>query len=261
MMFTLDAPARANGPALWIIWNGNLILHIDGRLPEARPDSPLTLERHVASLGDRDCRTAELVGDAPRGAEWRTLRHALLDAPRPLQQALSRAWQLIHFERSHRFCSHCASPLVPHAHDSGKGCPSCGAVHYPRISPAMMVTVTRGREILLARAPHFAEGMYSALAGFVEPGETLEQCVHRETFEEVGVRIGNLAYAGSQQWPFPHSLMLAFTAEYLSGDIVPQEGEIADARWFSIDALPTLPPPASIAAWLIRHTIDRINAR
>lgn len=259
MLFSLETPAPSKGPALWIIWNKDRILHLDGRLPEQRPAVALTLEHRVASLGDLDCRTAELVGDAPPGAEWLPLRQTLLNAPRPLQQALGRAWQLIHFERSHRFCSACASPLIPHRHDSGKGCPSCGAVYYPRISPAMMVTITRGREILLARAPHFAEGMYSALAGFVEPGETIEQCVHRETFEEVGVRIDSLRYAGSQQWPFPHSLMLAFTAHYLSGDIVPQPGEIVDARWFPIDELPLIPPPASIAHWLIRHTVEQLG--
>ncbi|XLM19642.1 NAD(+) diphosphatase, partial [Chromobacterium piscinae] len=153
-------------------------------------------------------------------------------------QAAARAAQLRQFLRNHRFCGHCATPLAVSADQLGRHCPSCGQVYYPRISPAMMVLVHRGRELLLARSPHFTPGVYSALAGFVEPGETLEECVHRETWEEVGIKVKNLRYAFSQSWPFPHSLMLAFTAEYDSGDIRPQEGEIEDAGWFDIDALP-----------------------
>jgi NAD+ diphosphatase len=110
--------------------------------------------------------------------------------------------------------------------------------------------------LLLARSPHFLPGVYSALAGFVEPGETVEQCVHRETQEEVGVRVKNLRYVCSQSWPFPHSLMLAFTAEYDGGDIRPQPGEIEDAGWYHIDTLPTIPAQLSVAYQLIRHTAD-----
>jgi NAD+ diphosphatase len=121
----------------------------------------------------------------------------------------------------------------------------------------MMLTITRGEEILLARSPHFQPGVYSAIAGFVEPGETLEECVRRECFEELGVEVGKLTYLGSQSWPFPHSLMLAFTAEYASGELTPQEGEIEDAQWFSINAFTQIPAPLSIAYWLINQTIQR----
>lgn len=122
---------------------------------------------------------------------------------------------------------------------------------YPRISPSMIVLVTRGDEILLARSPRFVTGMYSALAGFVEPGESAEDCVHREVMEEVQVRIKNLKYRGSQCWPFPHSMMLGFHAEYESGEIVPRAEEIEDARWFHVDDLPPLPANRSIARYLI----------
>ncbi|NVL28542.1 NAD(+) diphosphatase, partial [Pseudomonas syringae pv. actinidiae] len=122
---------------------------------------------------------------------------------------------------------------------------------YPRISPSMIVLVTRGDEVLLARSPRFVSGMYSALAGFVEPGESAEDCVHREVMEEVQVRIKNLKYMGSQCWPFPHSMMLGFHAQYDGGDIVPQVDEIEDARWFHIDDLPPLPANRSIARYLI----------
>ena len=119
----------------------------------------------------------------------------------------------------------------------------------------MMVLVWRPGDVLLARAPHFTPGMYSALAGFVEAGETLEQCVERETAEEVNVRITDLRYQGSQSWPFPHSLMLAFTARWTGGEIVSQAGEIEDAQWFPIDALPMIPPRFSISGHLIRDTV------
>ena len=123
----------------------------------------------------------------------------------------------------------------------------------------MMVLVWRGRELLLARSPHYAPGMYSALAGFVEPGESLEECVHREVAEEVGVQVRGLRYYGSQSWPFPHSLMLAFSAEWTGGDIVRQEEEIEDAQWFDIDALPQVPPRFSISGHLIRDTVEMLR--
>ena len=124
----------------------------------------------------------------------------------------------------------------------------------------MMVLVWRPGEVLLARAPHFAKGMYSALAGFVEAGETLEECVHRETAEEVGLQVTDLRYYGSQSWPFPHSLMLAFTARWAGGEIVPQPGEIEEAAWYPLDALPGIPPRFSISGHLIRDTVRQLEA-
>jgi NAD+ diphosphatase len=124
----------------------------------------------------------------------------------------------------------------------------------------MMALVWRPGELLLARSQHFARGMYSALAGFVEAGESLEDCVHREVAEEVGLRVQGLRYFGSQSWPFPHSLMVAYTAQYAGGEIVPQPGEIEDAQWFAIDALPGIPPRFSIAGHLIRDTLALMQA-
>ena len=130
-------------------------------------------------------------------------------------------------------------------------CPSCGLLAYPRISPVVMVLIQRGNELLLARSPHFTPGVFSALAGFVEAGETLEQCAVREVREEVGVEIANLRYFRSQPWPFPDSLMVAFFADYAGGTITPDPSEIEAADWFSRDALPTLPDPVSIARQII----------
>ncbi len=130
-------------------------------------------------------------------------------------------------------------------------CPRCGLQHFPRISPAVIVRIERGDEILLARSPHFAPGVYSTVAGFVEPGESLEQTVAREVREEVGVEVTNVRYFGSQPWPFPHSLMIGFVADWASGEIRLQEEEIEDAGWFRVGSLPGLPSRLSIARALI----------
>jgi NAD+ diphosphatase len=172
-----------------------------------------------------------------------------------------RAAQVLEWDRTHRFCGVCGTPTERLAHERSRRCPSCGHTAYPRISPAMMALVWRPGELLLARAPHFIPGMYSALAGFVEPGETLEECVAREVAEEVGVRVKNLRYFGSQSWPFPHSLMVAFTAEWDGGEIVPQPDEIEDAGWYPFDALPGIPPRFSIAGYLIRHALEHLPQR
>ncbi len=140
-------------------------------------------------------------------------------------------------------------------------CEQCATRQYPRLSPSMIVLVTRGDEILLARSPRFAPGVYSTLAGFVEPAESVEQCVIREVREEVGLEVGNLRYQGSQSWPFPHSLMLGFHAEYVGGEIVPQPEEIEDARWFALDALPPLPKPGSISRYLVDLHLARRSGR
>jgi NAD+ diphosphatase len=121
-----------------------------------------------------------------------------------------------------------------------------------------MVLVTRGRELLLARANRFPQAMYSALAGFVEPGETIEDCIRREVREEVGVDVANITYFASQSWAFPHSLMIAFTAEYAGGELVADATEIAEARWFAVDAMPALPPSVSIARRLIEATAAKL---
>lgn len=162
-----------------------------------------------------------------------------------------RAAQLLDWKKNHRHCGHCSTPTTRKPSEFAMQCPSCGLLAYPRISPAVMVLVRRGDELLLARSPNFRPGVFSALAGFVEAGETVEQCAVREVREEVGVEIANLRYFQSQPWPFPDSLMLAFFADYAGGEITPEPSEIEAAGWFSLDALPTLPDPVSIARRLI----------
>ncbi|PKO89435.1 MAG: NAD(+) diphosphatase [Betaproteobacteria bacterium HGW-Betaproteobacteria-10] len=162
-----------------------------------------------------------------------------------------RSTQLLDWQNQHRFCGQCGTPTQTKSGEHAMQCPSCGLLAYPRISPAVMVLVQNGDKLLLARSPHFKAGVFSALAGFVEPGETLEACASREVREEVGIEIANLRYFHSQPWPFPNSLMVAFFADYAGGTITPDRREIEAAEWFSPDALPLLPEPISISRQLI----------
>jgi NAD+ diphosphatase len=170
---------------------------------------------------------------------------------------------VLEFDRTQRHCGACATPTVIHEGGRSRKCPNCGETGYARVAPAMMVLIKRdgpkGRELLMARSGRFVNGMYSALAGFIEPSESIEDCIHREAFEEVGVKVSNLRYYGSQGWPFPHSLMIAFVADYAGGEIVCQEDEIEDARWFTLDDLPVLPNRLSIARRLVNAVIGEVD--
>lgn len=170
-----------------------------------------------------------------------------------------RANQLLEWDRTHQHCGACGTPTVREARERARRCPACALSAYPRISPAMMCLVTRGKEILLARNVNFPAGRFSALAGFLEAGESIEEALHREVREEVGVQVKNLRYFASQSWPFPNSLMIAFTAEYAGGELKPDGHEITEAAWFSATHLPQLPPSVSIARALIDHTLAALR--
>jgi NAD+ diphosphatase len=165
--------------------------------------------------------------------------------------AAGAATQLVEWAATSRFCGRCAAPTVRSSEDRSMRCPACELSAYPRIAPAVIVLVRRGDDALLARGARFPRPFYSTLAGFVEIGETLEQAVAREIREEVGIEVKDLRYFGSQPWPFPHSLMVAFTASWAGGELRPDPAEIGDAQWFQSDALPLVPPPISIARRLI----------
>ncbi|MBM7062032.1 NAD(+) diphosphatase [Pseudomonas sp. UL073] len=217
-----------------------------------RQDLPYVAEHGLGQFDGEPVWLLEL--DAPAdlpGCHWQGLRQFMLQADYPTFRMLSFAEQIGSWSAHHRFCGRCGARNQQVSGERCLRCPDCGLDSYARISPSMIVLVTRGDEILLARSPRFVPGMYSTLAGFVEPGESVEECVAREVREEVGLEVGNLQYLGSQGWPFPHSLMLGFHAEYLSGEITPQADEIEDARWFHYEQLPPLPMQRSIARYLI----------
>jgi NAD+ diphosphatase len=162
-----------------------------------------------------------------------------------------KALQIAEWDRTHRFCGRCGEPTAIAPGERARKCQSCGLLAFPRIAPAIITAVSDGDRILLARGRGFGTPMYSTIAGFVEPGETLEECVAREVKEEVGVDVTNIVYQSSQPWPFPHSLMLGFTADYAGGEICCQESEIQDAQWFTADNMPNIPGKLSIARRLI----------
>jgi NAD+ diphosphatase len=168
-----------------------------------------------------------------------------------------RAAMIVDWDRSHQFCGACGEPTVDVANERAKRCPSCGLVAYPRVSPAIIVLVERGDEVLLARGAHLSAGMYALIAGFVEAGESLEDGVHREIAEEVGIEVDHVRYFGSQPWPFPHSLMVGFTAQYKSGEITIEPNELEDAQFFRPDAMPPVPPRLSIARQLIDYYAEK----
>jgi NAD+ diphosphatase len=215
---------------------------------------------YLGRLGGMDCWVLRLES-LPAAWAATPLRAAMMALPEPLMLLAGRAAQVLEWDRAHRFCGACGVPTEALPHERARRCPACSHAVYPRLNPAMMALVWRGKELLLARAPSFKPGVFSALAGFVEAGESLEDCVHREVAEEVGLRVKNLRYYGSQSWPFPHSLMVAYTAEWEAGDIQPQPDEIEAADWFSIDALPDIPPRFSISGHLIRDTVDYLRAQ
>ena len=216
----------------------------------------------VGLLGGRYCRAAWLGhgSAAAPGFVFRKLRALFGAIDEELLAVAGRAYQIAEWARTHRFCGACSTPTVHVQGERCVRCPACGQVAYPRISPAMMVLVKKGDAILLARHTNSPSRFFTALAGFLEAGESIEDAVHREVFEEVGLKVRNVVYFGSQPWPFPHSLMIAYTADYVSGSIVIDESEIAEARWFGPDdPCPDVPPLGlSIAGHLIHsHRVMR----
>jgi NAD+ diphosphatase len=169
-----------------------------------------------------------------------------------------RASQLLDWERDHRFCGRCGQEMSLDEQERAMRCAPCRTINYPRIAPCIIVLVTRGDEMLLARNVNFPQPMYSTLAGFIEAGETAEETLVREVKEEVSVDVCNLRYFQSQSWPFPNQLMLGFFADYAGGDIVCDQTEIADAQWFRASDLPMIPPVASVSGQLIQHFLDNL---
>lgn len=174
-----------------------------------------------------------------------------------LFNAAGRSYQILYWNANHAFCGRCGSESSVKKDELAKVCIKCGLTVYPRISPAVIVAVTKDDKLLLARAGRFRNKMFSVLAGFVEPGETFEQCIEREIYEEVNIKVHNMKYFGSQPWPFPDSIMVGFTAEYKSGELRPDGTEILEADWFSKEQIPEIPGKWSIARKLIDWFLTR----
>jgi NAD+ diphosphatase len=258
---------QTSQPAWWFAFlNNQLLVNSVGTasyLPQVMSLADLGLKpvrtQFLGTLDDRPCYSAELSQDAiaPAGMAFRRLRDLYGSLEEDVFTIAGRAIQIMEWDRTHQFCGHCATPTTQSSHERAKRCPKCGLVNYPRLSPAIIVLIHRGEEILLARAPRFPPGMYSILAGFVEAGESLEETVIREVYEEVGITVKDIRYFGSQPWPFPNSLMIGFTAAYAGGELNLDPQELVDAGWFHKSALPEIPPRLSIARKLIDWFVDR----
>jgi len=260
-------PVQLDEPALWFAFRKAEILVLNGA---DRPTLPHSLDlgehgfepgrrQYLGLYGGKHCFAVEIHESQSLPEGWAALGlRDLFGLVETTLAALSgRAYQLLEWDRNHQFCSRCGTPTEMRSDERARACPACGYTSYPPVTPAIMILITNGRKLLLARKPAFPQGRFSALAGFVEPGEMLEDTVIRETREEVGVEIKNIRYFGSQPWPFPHSLMIAFTAEYAGGEIRPDGVEIEEAHWFEPEQLPKLPPPISIS----RRLIDTVAGR
>ncbi len=224
----------------------------------------------LGTLDDRPCRIVELrpleKGRAPQDGETAEneeglrllgLRSLMGSMEEELLRVAGVASQVLDWDRNHQYCGRCGTLTVPSRTERSRTCPNCSLTAYPRISPAIIVAVTKGDKILLGHnRRHRASKAYSVLAGFVEPGESLEECVRREVMEEVQVELEDIRYFASQPWPFPDSLMVAFTAKYLRGEISVDGDEIIEAGWFDKDHLPPIPPHGTIARRLIDWFVE-----
>ena len=269
----VDPTAAPGGAGWWFGFCGSRILVTvakDGELealgiPRVESLEALGLQtvrsQYLGTLANIPCHAAQLSQqlEITTGLALRPLRDLYGQLDDTLFALAGRATQLVEWDRTHQYCGCCATPMEQSQQERVKHCPKCGLRQYPRLSPAVIMLVYRGSEVLLARAPRFRAGMYSVLAGFVEPGESLEETVIREVREEVGVEIEDIQYFGSQPWPFPNSLMIGFTARYASGDIVIDSTEIESAAWFTKDSLPPVPGKLSIARKLIDAFVNPGN--
>lgn len=238
---------------LWFLFSGDqLLVSFDKKTIPTTHTLPLLRSVYMGTLEDKHLFAAETEQQiAQSGWLWVPLRFLHGCLPEEYYALAGRAASLLNWDRTHAYCGRCGSPTFSRKQERCKECSACGHLAYPKMAPAIMALVKKGNKILLARSPHFPEKLYSVLAGFVDPGETLEQCVIREVQEEVGLQVKNLQYFGSQPWPLSHSLMIGFTCEWASGEIQTDPLEIEDARWFEHTNLPQIPTNISLARPLI----------
>jgi len=268
-MPAVDAPGRDGEPAWWFAFHGADLLvaeENDGTVAVPYLADPRELgltgirRQFLGHFGEMTCWSVELDDGSvpPPGMAFQGLRALYGQLADDLYAVAGRAAQIVAWDRDHQFCGRCGNPTEIVGHERARRCPTCGLTAFPRLSPAIIVLIEKGDQILMARGRGFPERFFGIIAGFVESGETLEEAVRREVREEVSLEISEVRYQGSQPWPFPHALMIGFTAAFASGEIEIQESELADAGWFGVDNLPRIPSKLSIARrlvdeWAARH--------
>jgi NAD+ diphosphatase len=245
------------GDFLLPVGDGRVTLAADDPLELLRYEGAAIAETPAWAVGRLDDATVFATAAVVEGPT-KSLRAVLAEAPAPIAAATCRAAQIVEWELAHTYCGRCGAATTAHATELAHVCESCGTHFYPRITPAVIMRVDDGERILLARRAGLARPFFSVLAGFVEPGETLEETVRREVHEEVGIDVEDVRYFASQPWPFPSQLMIGFTARFGGGELAVDETELAEAGWFGPDELPPIPGPFTIARWLID---DFVGAR
>ena len=238
----------------FIFCDGQLLVRAGGLEPagaEALPPERTVLETFtVRPQGYAATGVAGAADSAPAGCEWARLR-TLMAAESPHAGAACRALGLLNWRAAHRFCGACGGPMAEHATETARQCTACGRVTYPSLAPAVIVRVEKEGQILLAQHVQRIPDLWTCLAGYVELGESLEDCVRREVKEEAGIDVDDVRYAGSQHWPYPNQLMVGFTAQWKAGELKLQAEELSAARWFDPHDLPKIPPQGSMAWRLI----------
>lgn len=250
------------GPAHWILFRANEVLVQE---QSAGLALPLVDETAIASLSTNGVLYLGMLNGLPCLAGEVSAEHEILSGWRAIgirelfghvddttYGVVGYASHVLRWQRDGRFCPVCGSVLGELGEQWMRQCPNCDYIGYPPVSPAILALVQDGPNVLLVHKPGWGS-RFSIVAGFVEPGESLEQCVQREVLEEVGVEVTDIQYVSSQPWPFPHQLMIGFVARYVGGQICPDQTEIDQAAWFRYDQLPDLPAPLSLS----RQLIDR----
>jgi NAD+ diphosphatase len=248
-------------PGFWVVLRGSSLLLLDGlqqlQLPEGALSAGIIPETEPLRIGlweGKPLRAVRIDPEVTLPEEYEALPFQGPDTrlDNTLATIAGRAAQILHWERRSRFCSHCGCGLTRITASWGKHCPSCGDDHFPHIHPCIIVLVRRGTELLLIRNASWNPGRFSLVAGFLDFGESLEECVQREVREEAGIEVANIRYVGSQCWPFPSQQMIGFLADYAGGEVKPDGVEVVEADWFSADDLPASPgSKRSISRWIM----------
>ena len=245
----------SNDDAYYFIFNNERELYLtpDNELPLNINNVNADFKLYIGRYKNRDV----FVVNADESTDFLSLKE-VYDIDKDIYLMATRAVLVRDWFVSHQYCGKCGVKTVMDEKDMMLKCPSCGQVHYPRIAPAIIVAIRKGDELLMAKHSYHDNIRYALIAGFVEAGESIEEAVHREVMEEVGIKIKNLKYQKSQSWPFPNSLMLAFTAEYDTGEIKVDGDEIVKAKWFKKDEIIRYDSDISISDWLIQTFIDDV---
>lgn len=264
-----EYPKGRQGGVFLIVHNSRILTHPaqpgEPISPDLLPSSSIDHEQstYIGEFRSEPCFALEVSNDLVEGAQfsadlsWLSLRELLGAVSDERFQMLGRALQLLRWSREHKFCGSCGNETRSSDKERARYCEKCDVLHYPKLAPCVICLVRKGNKCLLARHSRFSNGMFSTLAGFVEPGETLEEALRREILEEVGIEAGNFQYFGSQPWPFPGQLMIGFTAEYIEGELTPDGEEIVEADWFQPDNLPLVPPESTISGSLITQHVKK----